>query len=456
MRDKASLRLRLAVMRKRSRSFWQLLSLVVLPVSVGACATEDASPEGPGPGAGGSTSGVTTGSGGGDAGAGGEATSSSAGAGGSGAGGGAPADNGQWVLGYYVGYQINDYPIAEIDWSALTHIAFAGIQVKDDLTLDLSFFDENGTGPEDAKALSDAAHAHGVKALILLGGQGAGPNLAVAASPPHRDALVSQLLDAVETFGYDGLDLDWEENIDMDDFIALAEALRAAKPGILLTYPTGMINANYPSVDPKMVTLAASLDRVMIQSYYPSTALSGYGWESWFNSPLSGATDTTPAAIDDTLQRLADAGIPKAKLGMGVGFYAICYTGGISGPHQPTNGGSQQIVGGDNDYPLSLFFAQDGTFASSLASEQKVDTVAQVPYLSLGSPVYDVGCGAQTRYISYEDETSLLAKGKFSRDNGYGGIMVWTIQQGWLSPNAAGGRPQNALMQALRAGFLDP
>jgi hypothetical protein len=73
--------------------------------------------------------------------------------------------------------------------------------------------------------------------------------------------------------------------------------------------------------------------------------------------PSSGATDTTPAAIDDSLQRLADAGIPKAKLGMGVGFYAICYTGGISGPHQPTNGGSQQIVGGDNNYPLSLFFA---------------------------------------------------------------------------------------------------
>jgi chitinase len=295
-----------------------------------------------------------------------------------------------------------------------------------------------------------------VKALILLGGQGAGPNIAVAASAAHRDAFVTQLLDAVETFGYDGLDLDWEENIDMDDFIALAQALRAAKPDILLSYPTGMINGNYQSVDPKMVTLAASLDRVMIQSYYPSTALSGYGWESWFNSPLSGATDTTPAAIDDTLQRLADAGIPKAKLGMGVGFYAICYTGGISGPHQPTNGGSQQIVGGDNNYPLSLFFAQGSTFAGSLAAEQKFDAVAQVPYLSLGSPVYDVGCGAQTRYISYEDEASLLAKGTFSKENGYGGIMVWTIQQGWLPPNAAGGRPQNALMQALKTAFIDP
>jgi hypothetical protein len=103
---------------------------------------------------------VTTGSGGGNtggAGAGGEtSTSSTGGAGtggsssgaGGGAGGGAAGGNGQWVLGYYVGYQINDYPIAQIDWSALTHIAFAGIQVKNDLTLDLSFFDENGRAPK--------------------------------------------------------------------------------------------------------------------------------------------------------------------------------------------------------------------------------------------------------------------------------------------------------------------
>ena len=82
--------------------------------------------------------------------------------------------------------------------------------------------------------------------------------------------------------------------------------------------------------------------------------------------------------------------------------------------------------------------------------------MAQVPYPSLGSPKYDQGCGASTQYISYDDEASIIAKGTFSKANGYGGIMVWTIQEGWLSPGAAGGRPQNALMQALKKGFLDP
>jgi chitinase len=163
----------------------------------------------------------------------------------------------------------------------------------------------------------------------------------------------------------------------------------------------------------------------------------------------------TPVAIDDTLQRYAAAGVPKAKLGMGMAFYAICYTGGITGPRQPTNGTTQTIVGGDNNYPLSAFFAAGSTFAASTAAEQKVDAIAQVPYLTLPSAVNDKGCGAPSQYITYDDETSIIAKGTFSKAQGYGGIIVWTIQEGWLPKGAAGGRAQNALMAALKTGFID-
>jgi hypothetical protein len=41
---------------------------------------------------------------------------------------------------------------------------------------------------------------------------------------------------------------------------------------------------------------------------------------------------------------------------MGIACYAICYTGGITGPRQRTNGTSQQIVSGDNDYPGTVVF----------------------------------------------------------------------------------------------------
>jgi chitinase len=386
-------------------------------------------------------------------------TGGASGAGGSvggSSGSGGSAAGTQWVLGYYVGYDINAYPIASIDWSGLTHVAFAPLTVTSSGALDLSFSDQNGTGQADAMALAQAAHTHGVKALLMLGGAGAGANIAAVAAASKRAAFITALLGAMSTLGYDGIDLDWEDSVNLDDLVALAQALRAAQPTILLSYPAGAINGNIDTVDSRLVILAASLDRFNVQTYYPSTAFAGQGWSSWFLSPLSGVSGSTPIAIDDTLARYAAAGIPKSKLGMGTAFYAICYTGGITGPRQPTNGTTQMIVGGDNDYPLSAFFASGSTFDASADANRKRDTTAAEPYLSLASPVTDAHCGAATQYISYEDETSIAAKGAFSKANGYGGIIIWTLQEGWLPANASGGRAPNALMQALKSAFLAP
>jgi len=400
--------------------------------------------------------------GGADAGSGGSGGAAGAGGGAGGAGGvdgggdGATMTSGQWVMGYYVGYAINAYPIASIDWSGITHIIFAPLIVNADQSLNLSFSDQNGTGPQDAMALAQAAHAHGVKALLMLGGAGAGANIAAAAGAAQRAAFVNALVNAMTTLGYDGIDLDWEDSVNLDDLVSLAQALRAARPAMLLTYPAGAINGNFQTVDPRMVTLAASLDRFNVQTYYPSTAFAGQGWSSWFSSPLSGASGSTPVAIDDTLQRYAAAGIPRAKLGMGIAFYAICYTGGIASPRQPTNGTTQRITGGDNDYPLSLFFAAGGTFDTSVPSSRQRDPVAAEPYLTFGTAVNDAHCGAATQYIPYEDETSIAAKGAFSKATGYGGIIIWTLEEGWLPAGASGGRARNALMQALKSAFIDP
>ncbi|MEO8552298.1 MAG: glycoside hydrolase family 18 protein, partial [Kofleriaceae bacterium] len=247
-----------------------------------------------------------------------------------GSGSGSGSGDGPWVLGYYVGYDEHSLPIGSIDWSALTHVAFAPMVVKADLSLDFSFDDQDGMGMAHAIELATAAHAHGVKALLMLGGAGAGPRGATAASSTNRAAFVQELIAALATLGYDGIDLDWEDSVNLDDLVALAAELRAAKPDIVLSYPAGAINGNFQTVDARFAQLAASLDRFMVQTYYPSTAVAGQGWDSWFVAPLSGVTPTTPIAADDTLMRYEQAGVPHAKLGIGIGAYAICYTGGIT------------------------------------------------------------------------------------------------------------------------------
>lgn len=280
------------------------------------------------------------------------------------------------------------------------------------------------------------------------GGANAGANIRTAASAANRAAFVDTLLRALDELHYDGLDLDWEDSVDLDELVALAQDLRIARPAIVLTYPAGSINGNFQTVDARFRALGAAIDQFNVQTYYPSTAITGQGWDSWFLAPLSGVTGSTPIAVDDTLARYAAVGIPKAKLGMGTGFYAICYTGGITGPRQPTTSDTQ-IVGGDNDFPLTAFYAASGTYDTHAAARRR-DFTAMQPYLSFTEPVTDAHCGQPTQYISYEDEISIA----FAKQNGYGGIIVWTLQEGYLPAGASGGRARDAMIQALGTAFL--
>jgi chitinase len=187
------------------------------------------------------------------------------------------------------------------------------------------------------------------------------------------------------------------------------------------------------------------MDQVNFMSYYPTTAMTGSGWYSWFNSPLKGEKTNTPISIEDSLRRYNAAGIPKNKLGMGIGFYAIGYAGNptITGPNHPTET-SNYIVGGDNKYPLSKLY---GTDWENNKKYLHWSDEALVPYLSLPSPDWS---GA--RYISFENSQSIIEKGNFTYDNGYGGIIIWTINQGYVKTSS----DPNFLMKALQKGFLEP
>jgi chitinase len=78
--------------------------------------------------------------------------------------------------------------------------------------------------------------------------------------------------------------------------------------------------------DPFWGTLADYVDRINTMSY--SMMWFGEGWESWHSSALYGNTPTTPSSIDNTVQALRIAGVPDAKIGVGIGFYGTAYENG--------------------------------------------------------------------------------------------------------------------------------
>lgn len=348
----------------------------------------------------------------------------------------------QWVMGYYLAYQQGQLPPSAIDWNGLTHIIMGRVKANADGTLDTGFDIGAPAGPNLAIDVANRAHAAGRKAILMLGGDDNSPVIHDAVAN-HMAIFVANLVAAMNAYGYDGLDLDWENTIDWDLFVSFTRALRAAAPNAILTLPTGTISLGWGSVDPHYPALVQSIDRLTVMAYYPTTSWAGAGWLSWFNSPLTGEKPATPVSIASTLQAYANAGVPKEKLAMGTSFYATCYTGGIFAPNQNTEN-NVAIAGGDNVFMLSQLYGTGGDFSQTYRHWW---APAAEPYLSLPT-ANSFGC----RYISFEDEQSLVAKGQYSIANGYGGTILWGLSEGYVASHSQ----PNFLMEAVNRGFLNP
>ncbi|NVJ07058.1 chitinase [Myxococcus sp. AM001] len=348
-----------------------------------------------------------------------------------------PPPSGKWVSGYYTGWNSDLYPPEKVDFSALTHILVGRVTPNPDGTVNTQF--DNSNGPAIARTLSTRAHAAGRKAIIMVGGAGEHDGWVGAASNANRARFVQSLLNAMDTFGYDGLDIDWEpvEQADKPALLALIQALRAARPQMLLTMPIGWVNSNFPEdADPWFNNLVPYLDQMNVMSYEMTGPWGG--WLSWYTSALTGASGYHPTSVASSLSAWANAGIPKSKLGMGIPFYGMAWRN-ITGPYQPYTDWSD-YVGSDNSFTYSKILQLSAT------GVYHWDEAAQASYVTFEVPVED----GTVRWISYDSPQAIAAKGAFAHDNDYGGTIIWTINQGCIDPQTGA----NPLLDAVKAAFL--
>ncbi|WP_164021440.1 glycosyl hydrolase family 18 protein [Pyxidicoccus trucidator] len=387
--------------------------------------------------------------------------------------GGAPAS---WVSGYWVGYAAavgSELPVEEVDLSGLTHLIVGRFKpgIYGWVNPDLDIHPNPDHGRRVAKELAQRAREHGRKALMLLGGEGEHDNFVLATAPESRATFVHNLIRLMDELGFDGIDVDWEP-IDLaaersparectpnedcpeetprpDDgerLLALLDDLRAARPGIILTVPVYPENLNFGISRARaefMAQLAARVDQLNIMTYAMSYHLSG--WESWHTSPVLGHTPNRPASVDGSVQLYLAAGVPAGRLGVGIGFFGQCFRG-VTEPRIPFANRPGAYVGpGDNR--MSFNFIMRDYYEPRA---YRWDDEAQASYLSFNLPAGPELCD----YISYEDERSIAAKGRYVRDQGLGGAIIWTINQGYLPREPEGQR--NPLIQSLKRAFLDP
>jgi chitinase len=345
-----------------------------------------------------------------------------------------PGASGRWVAGYWVGYQRDLYPETQVDFSLMTHVVVGAITPTVTGGVVTDFYLDAVTGPQVARTLATRAHAAGRKAILMLGGDGQHGNMVGAASAANVNTFVSNLVATMNNLGYDGIDVDWEPVADADKpaIITMLQKLRAAKPGIILTFPIGWLNSNL-AADPWYSQLAPLVDQMNVMSY--QMAGNYGGWVSWHQAALYGEGSDHPSSISSTVTAYRAVGVPAAKLGIGLGFYGSCWRG-TTAPLQ-TLSASADVVASDNTMSYTNIMQSYYT-----PSAYHWDATARAGYLSFSTQTGPAGCNM----ISYEDEQSITEKGAYVKSAGLGGTIIWTINQGRLPTAAAGS--QDPLLKA--------
>ncbi len=347
-----------------------------------------------------------------------------------------------WVMGYHVGYQHTMYPTANVAFSALSHVIIGPVTPNTNGTVNTTFDIDTVNGPLWASAVAQAAHDANRKAMLMIGGADSSTGWQGAASNANRATFVDHLLSIMDSIGADGLDLDWEPlgPGDYANFTALAQALRSMRPNMLLSVPVGWVNSNFQTpatADPFFGAIAPLFDRIDIMSYdmeWPAD-----GWKSWFTSALHGESATTPSSIDSSVDFYLASGVPRSKLGIGIGFYGQCWKN-VTGPRQ-TIGGDASVNDDDNTFTYHDIVTQYYS-----AANYHYDATSQMPYLGSSTAFGPGNCN----FLSYESAQSVTAKGEYVNRNGLAGTIIWTIGEGYV-PEQAG--QENALLDAVNAAF---
>lgn len=305
--------------------------------------------------------------------------------------------------------------VDEHDAAVLDIINIAFGLVKDDAL----FFDKPHVPSEIARI---HALKPEMKVLLSVGGWGAGGFSIMSRTPEGIAKFTASCVDAVETYGLDGIDLDWEyptidsAGIDADpsdkyNFTLLLQSLRAA------------LDAAYPDTH-KMLTIAAGAGKYYVDAVEIPEITKVLDYISLMTYDMRGAWSPaghhtalygSPSA-DETVRLFHEAGVPKEKLMIGAAFYSRRWT---NIPEGGTHGLGQRCDDPDD--------RESGMFGPGFAklAEAYIDKNGYTAY-------FDEACGASYLYsetertfISYDDEKSVAAKAKYAAETGLYGVMYW-------------------------------
>lgn len=351
------------------------------------------------------------------------------------------------VVGYYPNWQWYDrgklVRPQTIDYSKYTVLNYCFFVPKADGTIEShdTWADENlllgeqdwanGGQRKPETSIVYQARQRGVKILGTIGGFTLSSTFpGIAADPIKRATFAAACVNLVRTYGFDGIDINWEypgyaphngTAADKQNFTLLLQAIRVALDAygaaqsvpMMLTIAVGAAEERMDDVEWNLVADEVDIINVMTYDYFGT-------WDRTtnHNSPLyRPAVGNATFNTQHTIATLTGVyGVDPQKLTLGMAFYGrSATTVGAPGLHVPSTGlADLTTFAADEGTPLYYNVqAQLGNFT------ERWDSIAAVPYLT-GKP------GLNT-FVSYDNVESIKAKSRFAVDNELRGAVIWEI-----------------------------
>ncbi|CAH2084073.1 unnamed protein product [Euphydryas editha] len=326
------------------------------------------------------------------------------------------------------------YDISDLEPSLCTHLvySFAGL---DETTHSIKSLDpwqdlEKDYGKAGYKRLVSLKERYPhLKVTVAIGGwnEGSPKYSAMASKPETRAKFVQSVLFFLDTYNFDGLDLDWEYPTkrggnpeDKANYVSLVKELKEAfEPRKYIL--TAALGAGKETMDSayELAKLSRYLDFIHMMCYdYHGTWDGAVG----ANAPLNGIGDNDVLSVKYTIDYMLSHGVSPYKMVLGLPMYGRTFilsnpnvqsiefgvtpamSTGFAGPWTRENG-----FIGYNEVCMEI------TNKSSNWTQHWEDQTA-TPYLRDGG-----------RVIVYDNPRSIAIKVKMAIDYGLGGLMVWSI-----------------------------
>ncbi len=265
--------------------------------------------------------------------------------------------------------------------------------------------------------------------LVSVGGWLWSTNFSDIALTRHsRRIFIQSVMEFLDRYQLDGLDIDWEypgmrgaghpfRPEDKQNFTTLLKDLhsefrkhaRKTRHRLFLTFAAGASEEYIAHTELSKLQKYVDTVNLMAYDYYEPTSsrITGH------HAPLyTNPVDPAHISADASVQSFEKAGVPAAKILLGVPFYGHAWAHvpelnhGLFQPGQPAPQG------------YASYAVLTGAIGSS-GFTRYWDSISSVPYL------YDP---AKQTFVSYEDTESLTLKGEYVLYHRLGGIMFWDYE----------------------------